>query len=234
MASRLALFWTRSTTIGLPASAVPRFSPTLNKISSPTSTFMAARSFSSGQFDNNVVFVGNIPSSADEDSLKELLGQYGEIFHIKIPRTDNRNRGYAFVEFATPDAASKLVVQGPGNVKAAGRDLRFSYAETKRTPQREPRGPPPERPPMEPSQTIYVSNLSFSETSDSLSSVFSKYGPVESCRILAFPDTGRSKGRGFIQFKDLDAAKAAVEESGFSLNGRTIFVNFAAPREVRN
>ena len=80
---------------------------------------------------------------------------------------------------------------------------------------------------------IYVGNLSFQTTEDSLSDFFREVGAVDSVSIITDRDTGRSKGFGFVEMNDEDADKAIAELNGKELSGRALTVNEARPREDR-
>ncbi len=81
---------------------------------------------------------------------------------------------------------------------------------------------------------IYVGNLPFSATSDSLNEMFSKFGTVDSAKIVMDRDTGRSKGFGFVEMSSGDEAQAAIEKlNGSDMGGRSLVVNEARPMEPR-
>jgi RNA recognition motif-containing protein len=78
---------------------------------------------------------------------------------------------------------------------------------------------------------IYVGNLSWSMTDDDLSNLFSQYGTVSSAKILKEKNTGRSKGFGFVEMQDEDAAKTAIATLNESeVQGRKLIVNESQPR----
>ena len=84
---------------------------------------------------------------------------------------------------------------------------------------------------------LYVGNLPFSATDDSLKEMFEKAGQVDSAKIITDRDTGRSKGFGFVEMStDQQAADAITKFSGADFEGRALTVNEArpmAPRESR-
>jgi RNA recognition motif-containing protein len=81
---------------------------------------------------------------------------------------------------------------------------------------------------------IYVGNLSFETTDASLRTLFSTYGNVTSATILTDRETGRSRGFGFVEMDDDAAALAAIQAlNGHNLDGRSLNVNEARPREAR-
>ena len=81
---------------------------------------------------------------------------------------------------------------------------------------------------------IYVGNLPFTTTSESLSEVFSRFGSVNSSKIIMDKETGRSKGFGFIEMNDSLAADTAISQlHGSDYGGRSLTVNEARPVEKR-
>ncbi len=78
---------------------------------------------------------------------------------------------------------------------------------------------------------IYVGNLSWSMTDDDLSNLFTQYGAVTSAKILKEKNTGRSKGFGFVEMEDDEAAKTAIATLNESeVQGRKLIVNESQPR----
>ncbi len=78
---------------------------------------------------------------------------------------------------------------------------------------------------------IYVGNLSFSTTEDSLRTKFEEFGQVEEVAIITDRDTGRSRGFGFVTMPSSDEATAAIEAlNSVELDGRALKVNEARPR----
>ena len=79
---------------------------------------------------------------------------------------------------------------------------------------------------------LYVGNLSFQTTEADLTSMFERHGSVESARIITDRETGRSKGFGFVEMSDDEAAKKAIEQlHGQEVGGRALTVNEARPME---
>ena len=84
------------------------------------------------------------------------------------------------------------------------------------------------------SKKIYVGNLSYQTTEGDLSSLFEQVGQVESVNVITDRDTGRSKGFAFVEMSSEDADKAITQFNGTEVNGRTLTVNEARPREERS
>jgi RNA recognition motif-containing protein len=81
---------------------------------------------------------------------------------------------------------------------------------------------------------IYVGNLSFDTSESDLERAFAAHGAVTSARIATDRDTGRARGFGFVEMSDKTEAQAAIAAlNGKELQGRTLTVNEARPREDR-
>jgi len=81
---------------------------------------------------------------------------------------------------------------------------------------------------------LYVGNLPFSATDDSLKEMFGQAGQVESARIITDRDTGRSKGFGFVEMAtEAEAADAIKKFNGTDMDGRSLTVNEARPMTPR-
>ncbi len=81
---------------------------------------------------------------------------------------------------------------------------------------------------------IYVSNLSFAVVDEDLKSYFAEYGEVTSAKVIMDKYTNRSKGFGFVEMSDDAAAQKAIAElDGATVDGRSIKVNVARPKEDR-
>ena len=82
---------------------------------------------------------------------------------------------------------------------------------------------------------IYVSNLSFNVQDEDLRSYFADYGEVSSAKVITDRETGRSRGFGFVEMPDNAAAQKAIDElNGATVDGRSIKISEAKPREERS
>ncbi len=79
---------------------------------------------------------------------------------------------------------------------------------------------------------IYVGNLSWTMTDDDLMNLFTQYGTVSSAKILKDKMNGRSKGFGFVEMEDDEAAKTAIANlNETEVQGRKLIVNESQPRQ---
>ena len=79
---------------------------------------------------------------------------------------------------------------------------------------------------------LYVGNLAYSVTDESLHQHFAACGTVTSAKVMIDRDSGRSKGFGFVEMGSNQQAQAATRKlHGRSVDGRALVVNEARPRE---
>lgn len=83
-------------------------------------------------------------------------------------------------------------------------------------------------------KNIFVGNLSFSSTEDTIRGLFERYGSVNSARIMTDRETGRSRGFGFVEMENEQEADQAIQAlNGSTVDGRAINVNEARPKPDR-
>lgn len=81
---------------------------------------------------------------------------------------------------------------------------------------------------------LYVGNLSFNTSESRLRELFEAHGEVLSASLVMDRETGRPRGFGFVEMKDDNQARAAIEAlHGQNVDGRDLTVNEARPREER-
>ncbi|MGP8246150.1 MAG: RNA recognition motif domain-containing protein [Bryobacteraceae bacterium] len=84
-------------------------------------------------------------------------------------------------------------------------------------------------------KNIYVGNLSFGATEESVRALFETYGAVDRVNIVTDRDTGRPRGFGFVEMaNDAEGDKAIAGVNGRDLDGRTLNVNEARPKAERS
>lgn len=82
---------------------------------------------------------------------------------------------------------------------------------------------------------IYVSNLNFRTSSESLQELFARYGEVSSANVITDRETGRSRGFGFVEMPNDSEAKEAIEAvNGTEFEGKRLTVNEARPKTDRD
>jgi RNA recognition motif-containing protein len=83
-------------------------------------------------------------------------------------------------------------------------------------------------------KNIYVGNLSYQATEQTLRALFEEFGTVEKASVVTDRDTGRAKGFGFVEMSvNAEADQAIAALNGREIDGRALNVNEARPREER-
>jgi len=81
---------------------------------------------------------------------------------------------------------------------------------------------------------IYVGNLSYTTNEEDIRTAFSPFGAIDSVDVIMDRNTGRSKGFGFVEMSVDTEGQAAIDAlNGKDLDGRSLNVNVARPREDR-
>ena len=85
------------------------------------------------------------------------------------------------------------------------------------------------------STKLYVGNLSFNTTEQELTEMFGQIGTVQSASVIEDRETGRSRGFGFVEMaSDAEGQNAIAQLDGKEIDGRSLKVNEAKPRENNN
>jgi RNA recognition motif-containing protein len=77
---------------------------------------------------------------------------------------------------------------------------------------------------------LYVGNLPFTATEDTVRALFSKHGTVEKISLITDRDTGRPRGFAFVEMSNADASRAMQALNGADMDGRALKVNEAQDR----
>jgi RNA recognition motif-containing protein len=84
-------------------------------------------------------------------------------------------------------------------------------------------------------KNIYVGNLSFGATEDTVRALFEAYGAVDRVNVCTDRDTGQPRGFGFVEMThDAEGEKAIAALNGTELSGRALTVNEARPKAERS
>lgn len=182
-----------------------------------------------GADDARKLFVGGLADSIDEAALRDIFegsGQAVADVHVPRDRESGRPRGFAFVSFASADAA-EAARQAVDGLVHGGRTI-----SVRRFSQEGPRRGPGERAPRADDRTVFVGKLPYEATTEEVEALFVEHelGPVARVSLPVGPD-GRPRGFGFVTLDSSEAAAAAVERlAGAQVRGRTIMVTPAQPR----
>lgn len=186
------------------------------------------------------LYVGNIPFDVESEGLAKMFDESGvvEMVEVIYDRSTGRSRGFAFVTMSTVEEAEAAIKKFDG-FEIGGRNLKVNFPEIPRVPDGFPRSPTGGRPVRSPSfggyvdspHKVYVGNLAWSVTSESLKEAFNTKGNVLGAKVIQDRETGRSRGFGFVSYSSEAEVEAALSEmNGLEVEGRSIRVNVAKPR----
>ena len=175
------------------------------------------------------IFAGNLPWAADEESMKEIFAQAGDIVTVDIAYgEDGRARGFGHVQFKTAESAAKAVAELNG-ADYMGRPLRLDHATERRNPpkQREAFSGPVS------GTTIFVKGLDYNMIEDDvrggLTELFAEAGDVSQVRVPMDRETGGHKGYAFVEFYNPEAKTKAMEYDGSEFGSRWLKIDGNVP-----
>lgn len=172
------------------------------------------------------VHVGGLDDAADEELVWELFVQAGPVVSVHMPRdkVSGRHQNYAFVEFRGEEDA-EYAVKVLNMTRLFGKLLRVSKASADRARLAEGVG-----------ANLFIGNLDPSVDEKLLYDVFSAFGGIPMPpKVMRDPDTGASKGFGFVSFDCFEASDLAIESMhGQFLANRQISVQYAFKRDSRS
>jgi nucleolin len=172
--------------------------------------------------------VNGLSYDAKESDIEDFFGK-AKVTAVKLLRGgDGRSRGIAFVKVATQKDLD--IVLKMNKEEHMGRWLNISQAEgLKNQKNRVNAGFKGESVVTSESTTIFVGNLSFNSTEDSLYSFFQDCGKVTDARIAK--RDGQSRGFGYVEFEDSTGVKKALELAGETLEGRPLKLDVATKKD---
>ncbi|KAE8723750.1 Polyadenylate-binding protein 8 [Hibiscus syriacus] len=153
------------------------------------------------------IFIKNLDKGIDHKALHDTFSSFGNILSCKVATdASGQSKGYGFVQFNNEESAQKAIEKLNGMllndtqvyvspfVRKQERDSSISNVKF---------------------NNVYVKNLSESTSDEDLKTIFGEFGPITSAAVMRESD-GKSKGFGFVNFENADAAARAV----VSLNGK--------------
>jgi len=184
------------------------------------------------------IFVKNLPKSLDEEKLRQLFSQFGEITSAVLMSDENKvSKGFGFINFKTHEEAKKATEEmngkeidneqiyvGKAQKKAEReKELKSMFEKLKR-----------ERLSKYQGINLYVKNLDDSIDDSQLRTEFSHCGTITSAKVMRDEGTNQSKGFGFVCFSTPEeATKAVTEMNGKMLVNKPIYVALAQRKEQR-
>ncbi|CAF0796818.1 unnamed protein product [Brachionus calyciflorus] len=172
------------------------------------------------------IYIGSIFYEVKEEQVKIAFGAFGPIRSITMSwdAATNKHKGFAFIEFETPEAAQIAYEQMNGAL-LGGRNVKV--------------GRPSNMPQAQPiidqmtedckkHHRVYVASIHPELSEQDVQSVFEAFGTIKCCNLVRDIQTGKHKGYGFIEFETPQAAQDAIASMNlFDLGGNLLRVGKA-------
>ncbi|KAL9945075.1 hypothetical protein D7B24_005772 [Verticillium nonalfalfae] len=174
--------------------------------------------------DRRTVFVQQLAARLRTRELKEFFEKVGPVNEAQIvkDRISQRSKGVGYVEFKSEDTVTQAL-QLTGQ-KLLGIPIIVQLTEAEKNRQVRTTEAAGTQSNSIPFHRLYVGNIHFNVTEQDLQAVFEPFGELEFVQLQK-DDTGRSRGYGFVQYRDAGQAREALEKmNGFDLAGRPIRV----------
>ncbi|EYU29755.1 hypothetical protein MIMGU_mgv1a008780mg [Erythranthe guttata] len=169
------------------------------------------------------VYVGNLETKASEELLWELFVQAGPVVNVYVPkdRVTNAHQGYGFVEFRSEEDAD-YAIKVLNMIKLFGKPIRVNKASQ-------------DKKSVDVGANLFIGNLDPDVDEKLLYDTFTAFGViVTNPKIMRDPETGNSRGFGFISYDSFDASDAAIETmNGQYLCNRQITVSYAYKKDTK-
>lgn len=174
------------------------------------------------------VFIKNLDSAIDNKALHDTFNQFGNILSCKVAQDEFGNsRGYGFIHFETGESASRAI-QGVNGMLLNDKKVFVGHHIAKKDRQSK-------FDEMKANFTnLYVKNIHPDVTDQEFNQLFKNYGDVTSAAITRDPDTGKSRGFGFVNYVDHEhAAKAVDDLNNKDFHGQNLYVGRAQKKHER-
>ncbi|EGE86217.1 hypothetical protein RJZ56_007823 [Blastomyces dermatitidis] len=193
-------------------------SPMSGNMMSPTSTGGFVRR-AAPEPNKRALYIGGLDARVTEDILRQIFETTGHVQSVKIiPDKNSKGLNYGFVEYDDPGAAERAMATLNGR-RVHQSEIRVNWAYQSNNSNKEDTSN---------HFHIFVGDLSNEVNDEVLLQAFSAFGSVSEARVMWDMKTGRSRGYGFVAFRERpDAEKALSSMDGEWLGSRAIRCNWA-------
>lgn len=180
--------------------------------------------------DARTIFCMQLSQRIRARDLEEFFSSVGKVRDVRLITCNKTRRfkGIAYIEFKDPESVPLALGLSGQKLLGVPIVVQNTQAEKNRMgnsmPNLMPKG-------MTGPMRLYVGSLHFNITEDMLRGIFEPFGKIDNIQLIMDPETGRSKGYGFITFNNCEDAKKALEQlNGFELAGRPMKVGNVTER----
>ncbi|KAG9307338.1 hypothetical protein G9A89_017167 [Geosiphon pyriformis] len=167
------------------------------------------------------VYIGNLDERCTEALIWELMLQAGPVVNVHLPkdRVTQTHQGYGFCEYMSEDDAD-YAIKIMNQIKLYGKPIRVNKATS-------------DKKNLDVGASLFIGNLDPDVDEKMLYDTFSAFGViVQTPKIARDPDTGNSKGYGFISYDNFDSSDAAIDAmNGQYLMNKPITVSYAFKKD---
>ncbi|KTW26337.1 hypothetical protein T552_02822 [Pneumocystis carinii B80] len=177
--------------------------------------------------DRRTVFVQQLAARLRTRELIAFFEKVGPVRDAQVvkDRVSGRSKGVGYVEFREEESVHKAINMTGQRLLGIPIIVQLTEAEKNRQAKADAMISTGGRQGDAPFHRLYVGNIHFNLTEDDLRQIFEPFGELEFVQLQKEHDTGRSRGYGFVQYRDPAQARDALEKmNGFELAGRAIRV----------
>ncbi|GAB0094263.1 Polyadenylate-binding protein [Sergentomyia squamirostris] len=174
------------------------------------------------------VFIKNLDKTIDNKAMYDTFSAFGNILSCKVAQDEKgASKGYGFVHFETEESANTSIDKVNGMLLNGKKVFVGRFI-----PRKEREKELGEKAKL--FTNVYVKNFGDELGDETLKTMFEKYGPITSHKVMS-KDDGKSRGFGFVAYETAEAAEAAVSAlNGKELNdGKTLYVGRAQKKAER-
>ncbi|KDP36031.1 hypothetical protein JCGZ_09997 [Jatropha curcas] len=176
-----------------------------------------------GPFSNLSLYVGDLEQNVSDSQLYDLFSQVAQVVSVRVCRDQAKRSslGYGYVNFSNPQDAAKAM-EALNFTPLNGKPIRIMFSH--RDPSIRKSG----------YANVFIKNLDTTIDNKALHDTFAAFGTVLSCKV-AVDSNGQSRGYGFVQFENEEAAQSAIKRlNGMLINDKQVYVGLFVRRQERN
>ncbi|RUP50408.1 hypothetical protein BC936DRAFT_139279 [Jimgerdemannia flammicorona] len=167
------------------------------------------------------VYIGNLDDRCSEALVWELMLQAGPVVNVHLPkdRVTQTHQGYGFCEFMSEEDAD-YAIKIMNHIKMYGKAIRVNKATS-------------DKKNLDVGASLFIGNLDPDVDEQMLYDTFSAFGViVQTPKVATDPETGNSKGYGFVSYDNFDSSDAAIDAmNGQYLMNKPITVSYAFKKD---
>lgn len=175
------------------------------------------------------LYVGNIPRDVNNDELRRIVEEHGEVEKAEVmyDKYSGRSRRFGFVTMKTVEHAN-VAAEKLNGTEVKGREIKVNITEKPLATLDVSFIQTEESQFIDSPHKVYVGNLSKTVTTDKLKDFFAEKGKVLSAKVSRVPGTSKSSGFGFVTFSSEEDVEAAISSlNNALLEGQKVRVNKA-------